>query len=116
VLLLPKDGFAICEGTHIGAEEAEVNEAVREGGSLGPNVVAVEGRDEMTLTMDDRLDEMVDASDGKMMGDSPGDGSSTVTTCTALGGRVVLLLNSGFGTNSVSMWKGCWGRHGDVLS
>jgi hypothetical protein len=110
VLLLPKDGFAICEGIHKGAVEVDVNEPVREGGSLGPNVVAVEGRDEVTLTMDDRLDEIVDASDG------PGDGSSTVTTCTVLDGRVVLLLNSGFGINSVSMWKVWSGKHGDVLS
>jgi hypothetical protein len=116
VLLLPKDGFAICEGIHKGAVEVDVNDPVREGGSLGPNVVAVEGRDEVTLTMDDRLDEIVDASDGRIIGDSPGDGSSTVTTCTVLDGRVVLLLNSGFGINSVSMWKVWSGKHGDVLS
>jgi hypothetical protein len=81
VLLLPNSGFATCAGgAHTGADEAEVNEPVREGGSLGPKVVAVDGRDELTLTIDDRFDEMVDVSEGKMIGDKPGDGSSTVTT------------------------------------
>jgi hypothetical protein len=30
--------------------------------------------------IDDRFDEMVEVSDGKMIGDNPGDGSSTVIT------------------------------------
>jgi hypothetical protein len=81
VLLLPKSGFATCGGgTHPSTEEAEVREPVREGGSLGPEVAAVLGRDEFTLMIDDRFDEMVEVSDGKMIGDNPGDGSSTVIT------------------------------------
>jgi hypothetical protein len=103
VLLLPNNGFATCGGAHTGADEAEVNEPVREGGSLGPKVVAVDGRDELTLTIDDRFDEMVDVSDGKIMGDKPGEGNSTVTTWTAFGRREVLLLKRGFGMSSVSM-------------
>lgn len=81
VLLLPKSGFATCNGgTQPSAGEAEVSEPAREDDSLGPDVAAVEGRDEFTLTNDDRFDEMVEVSDGKMIGDNPGDGSSTVTT------------------------------------
>lgn len=81
VLLLPKSGFARCGGgSQPRADEAEVKDPVRDGGSLGTDVAAVEGRDELTLTIDDRFDEMKDESDGKMMGDNPGAGSSTVTT------------------------------------
>jgi hypothetical protein len=48
------------------------------------------------------------------MGDNEaGDGSSTVVTCTALDTSVVLLLNSGFGISSVSMWNGSSGAGGD---
>jgi hypothetical protein len=116
VLLRPKVGFVRCGGgTHAGACDADVNEPVREGGSLGASVVAVEGRDEATLTIDERFDDMVDVSDARIMGDSPGDGSSTVATWTAFAGRVVLRLNKGFGINSVSMWKGCVGRAGNAL-
>jgi hypothetical protein len=88
---------------------------VREGGSLGASVVAVEGRDELTLTIDERLDDIVDVSDARMMGDSPGEGRSTVATWTLFAGRVVLRLNRGFGINSVSMWKGCAGSAGSAL-
>lgn len=81
VLLLPKSGFATCGGgTHTGADDAEVKEAVREDGSVCTKVVAVDGRDEDTLMIDDRFDEMVDVSDGRMMGERPGEGSSTVIT------------------------------------
>lgn len=81
VLLLPKSGFATCGGgTHTGTNDAEVKEAVREDGSVCTKVVAVDGRDEDTLMIDDRFDEMVDVSDGRMMGERPGEGSSTVIT------------------------------------
>ena len=81
VLLLVRTGFATCGGgTHTGADDADVKEAVREGGSLCTKVDAVDGRVEITLTIDDRFDEMVDVSDGRIMGDRPGEGSSTVTT------------------------------------
>jgi hypothetical protein len=104
VLLLPNSGFTRCGGgIQPRADEADVKDPVRDGGSLGTDVAAVEGRDELTLTIDDRFDERNDVSDGKMIGDNPGDGSSTVTTLTVFGGRVVLLLNSGFGINSVSI-------------
>lgn len=81
VLLLVRIGFATCGGgTHTGADDADVKEAVREGDSLCTKVDAVDGRVEITLTIDDRFDEMVDVSDGRIMGDKPGEGSSTVTT------------------------------------
>jgi hypothetical protein len=65
VLLLPKRGFSTCGGgTHAGADENEVNDPVREDDSLGADVADVEGRDELTLTIDDRFDDMIDASEG----------------------------------------------------
>jgi hypothetical protein len=48
------------------------------------------------------------------MGDNePGAGSSTVAMCAALDTSVVLLLNSGFGISSVSIWKACCCAGGD---
>jgi hypothetical protein len=41
-----------------------VNDPVRDDASLGAEVADVEGRDEETLTIDDRFDEMIDVSDG----------------------------------------------------
>jgi hypothetical protein len=65
VLLLPNKGFDTCGGgTHTGADENEVKDPVRDGGSLGTEVADVEGRDEETLTIDDRLDDMIDVSEG----------------------------------------------------
>jgi hypothetical protein len=117
VLLRPKSGLTRCGGgTQAEADDADVNEPVREQDSLCAKVDAVEGRDELTLTIDERFDDMIDVSDGKMMGDSPGDGSSTVATWTFFDARDVRLLNNGLGINSVSMWKGCDGSAGSALS
>jgi hypothetical protein len=80
-----------------------VKEPVREHDSLCANVDAVEGRDELTLTIEERFDDMIDVSDGKMIGDNPGDGSSTVATWMFFDARDVRRLNKGFGINSVSM-------------
>ena len=74
-MLLLKCGFEAWEGVHIGGGEKHVSDDVREGGSLYADVAVVEGRDDASLTMDDRFDAIVDTSEGKRMGDNePGDG------------------------------------------
>jgi len=118
VALLPRSGFETCSGgTHNGAGVVCVKDDVRDGASLGTDVAAVEGRDEATLTIDDRFEATVDTSDGYMMGDgAPGDGISTVAMCMAFDGSVLIRLNSGFGTNSVSNWKKSSGNGGSGFS
>lgn len=65
VALLPSIGFETCNGgTHSGICVLCVNDDVRDGPSLGTDVAAVDGRDEATLTIDDRLDATVEMSDG----------------------------------------------------
>lgn len=58
-------GFDTCSGgIHEGAGVLCVKDDVRDGASLGTDVAAVDGRDEATLTNDDRFDATVEASDG----------------------------------------------------
>jgi hypothetical protein len=115
--LLAKSGFGTSKGRfQVGAGAVDLNDDVREGGSLGTNVAGVPGR-EASLTIEDRFDETVDASDGQMIGEgASSEGSSMVAMCMALGGSVVLLLKSGFGINSVSSWNMSFGNGGRSLS
>lgn len=65
VALLLRTGFDTCSGgNHPGAGVLRVKDDVRDGASPAADVAAVEGRDDATLTNDDRLDATVDASDG----------------------------------------------------
>lgn len=118
VALLPSSGLDTDNrGTHEGAGELRVKDEVRDAASLGTEVAAVEGRDEATLTIDDRLDAAVEMSDGQMIGDgAPSDRSSTVAMLVAFDGNVLNRLKSGFGINSVSSWKKSSGKGGRGLS
>lgn len=118
VALRFKRGFDTCSGgIHEGAGVVCVKDDVRDGPSLKTDVAAVDGRDEATLTMEDRLDATVEASDGYMIGDgAPGDEISTVATLGAFEGSDLRRLKSGFGTSSVSSRKKSSGRGGSGFS
>jgi hypothetical protein len=78
-------------------------------------VAGVQGGDAAILSTQEWTDDADDAddeSDGQMMGDDAGDGSSTVATCIAVGGSVMLLLNSGAGSSSNSTWNDSFGNRG----
>jgi hypothetical protein len=65
VALLLRNGFETCSGAiHEGVGVVRVKDDVRDGASLKIDVAAVEGRDEATLTIDERLEATVDTSDG----------------------------------------------------
>lgn len=67
------------------------------------------------------LDDLIDVAgdvivDDDMAGDEVVDGRSMAATCMTCGGSVILLLNSGIGIRSASIWKISFGRGGSGFS
>lgn len=83
-----------------------VKERVRDVGELGAEVAGVDGGDEDTLAFDERRDDTGDElAMETLVGDDIGVGISTVATCRAVEGSVILLQNNGFGSSSISIWN-----------
>lgn len=104
-------GGGACSRGRNGNGQAELRDDVdlmehdRDGGALDPDmeVAGVQGLDELLLTIDDRFDDIVDAFDGRMMGDNA-EGYSALLLWEDFEERVVgRLINNGFGSRSFSI-------------